>query len=170
VKSLKFKVKSCLDGFTLIEMMVVVLIFSIVGVLVTRSVALSLRNSRKSESIGKVRENIDYVLNVMEREIRNAESIESCLSTRLDYKDENGIDRYFLCNSGGYIVLNSATGRLTNPTVTIDCTTTTVFACSIGTPGVPDSVDININARSNDLTGSEGFNVSSSTKILLRTY
>ena len=57
-------------GFTLIEMLVVVFVFSIVGVMVTRSIQLTLRASRKSKAITEVQNNIDYAMNVIERRLR----------------------------------------------------------------------------------------------------
>lgn len=167
-KSERRKVEGIGSGFTMVEMLVVVLIFSVVGILVTRSIAVSLKNSRKSESVGKVRENVENAINIMERNIRNARDLDcgSSSSTKISFVDEDGNDANFECLNG-FIDFN--TDHLTNPTITVDCSTS-VFSCNIGGAGVPPFVDININAQSNDLTGAEGFTVSYSTKILLRTY
>lgn len=65
-------------GFTLIELLVVVAIVAIVGSLVINLFASNLRASIKSKALTAVKQNGDYALAVMERMIRNADSISPC--------------------------------------------------------------------------------------------
>jgi prepilin-type N-terminal cleavage/methylation domain-containing protein len=166
------------NGFSLIELLVVLFVFSILMIVVTQTLALSLRGSRKSESVSGTRTNVQYAINVMDRLLRNARSLK-CPAipnpSRLDYIDEYGNNAYFSCvTSGGtsYIASNSATQRLTSDTVTItNCTDPTkppVFTCNNTT--IPHSVDITIIGTDAKNTGSEGSTVPISTKILLRNY
>lgn len=161
-------------GYTLIELLVVLLIFSILSVVVVQSLALSLRGSRKSESIGQVRENVEYAANIMDRLLRNAQDIVSCTSTQIVYRDEFNTtpNPQFNCLGGanGYIASGSGSLRLTSTTVYIDCATSPVFTCPAATPGVPESIDIRLIGRDVDSFGAEGATVTSTSKILLRTY
>ena len=153
-------------GFSLIEMLVVVAVFSILAVVATQSLSSSLRGSKKSESQVIVRENVDFALSTMERLLRNAKSITSCSpSTKLTYVDEYDKSVYFEC-TGGYVASNSAGVRLTSPDITVSCAS--VFSCNIGS--IPHSVDITITAERTGISGAEGSQITESTKILLRNY
>jgi len=170
-KEQKAKSKSYKMGFTIIEMLVVLVIFSVVGILTARSVAVSFRNSRKSESMSKVRENIEDAMNVMERCLRNAGGINCVSGSRIEYEDEYGGLSFFECTGdpedpgGTYIASQSATSRLTNKTIDVDCTA--MFSCN--NVAIPPWVDIKINAMA-DTEGVEGFIISSQTRVSLRTY
>lgn len=163
-------------GFSLIEMLVVMFVFSILAVVSSQVLTLSLRGTRKSESVGETRQNAQYALDVIDRLLKNARSLTCSLpapsiSNRLDYVDQYGNASYFECISSGsdnYIASNSATRRLTSNTVTItNCNQ--VFSCTKGV-GVPDTLDITISAASVNQTGAEAGGVTLSTKILLRNY
>jgi prepilin-type N-terminal cleavage/methylation domain-containing protein len=165
------KIKKTIQGLSLLEILVVITVFSILAVLATRAVFLTLRGSRKSESTIKVRENVDYSLAVIERNIRNAESIEECPNvdtTIISYLDENGVLTSFSCASdadGGYIA--SASGRLTSSEVDV---TTCSFVCEEGGGGAPPVVTVSIEAQETAAGALESGKVTVSTKIFLRTY
>lgn len=159
-------------GMSLIEILIVVAIFSILGVIVTRSVLLTLRGSRKSESTLKVRENINYSLGVIERQLRNADSVVPCPNTstsRIDYIDEYGGPTNFSCiTSGSDSFVASASARLTNNETVV---TTCSFVCSPATTGnTTPSVTVTLAAREKNAVGVEGASVTATTKIFLRTY
>src|SRR3990170_3264778 len=65
-------------GYSIVELLVVVTIFTFLAIIVTQAVVLTLRGSRKGESLISVRENLDYAFAVMERQLRSARSITSC--------------------------------------------------------------------------------------------
>lgn len=162
-------------GFSLIEILVVIFVFAILATVAVQSLALTIRGTKKSESVIKSRENVQYAVNVMDRQLRNARSI-SCpvsgtQSNRIDYTDQYGSAAYFQCVTTGtdsYIASNSASNRLTSNEVRItNCAT--AFTCSTAV-NVPDSIDIVINALDINSVGSEGSAVTVSTKILLRNY
>lgn len=165
------------SGFSLIELLVVLFVFSILAVVVAQALTLTLRGSRKSETVTQSRENIQYAVNVMDRLLRNARdltcplAIDGVARSRVDYTDEDGNAAYFACiTSGGnsYIESNSIGARLTANTVTItNCNA--VFTCKSGT-GVPDSVDVSITAADSNAAGAEGASITASTKIFLRNY
>ena len=158
-------------GVSLIEILIVVAIFAVLGLLISRVILTTLRGSNRSDSLVKVRDNLDYALSVMERQIRNAESVSPCPNpdtTRVDFRDSNGIATYFACtNVGatGYVASGSA--RLTNDEVAI---TACSLICTAGTGGVPPAIDISLEARGANQTGVERAIVTIATKIFLRTY
>lgn len=155
------------NGFSLIELLVVVSVFSILAVLATQSIALTLRGSRKSESLIEVREDISYAMNIMERLIRGAKEI-TCApdGLALNYIDSYGNNTDFTCDGGasGYIASGSA--RLTSNNTVIDCSSgNVVFNCVSA-----NYVEITLTAEDAAMAGIEGVQVTSSTRILLRIY
>lgn len=158
------------SGLSLLEILVVVSIFAALGILITRSVLLTLGGGRKSESLIKIRENLNYSIGVIERQLRNANSITDCgLSgtSLINYTDQNGIAASFSCvniGSSGYIASGSA--RLTSDLVKV---TGCSFTCSLGT-GVPSSVTINLTAVDASAIGTENSAVTAKTQVFLRNY
>lgn len=163
-----------IHGFTLVEMLVVIMIFAILGVVATQALVLSLRGTNKSQSLIEVKENVDYSISTMERLLRNSLDLDCSASSgdKLYYTDEFSNYVYLECRTSGtdtYIASNSATVRLTTPDVRItNCAS--VFTCNEGVSGVTDSVYININAEHTGRTGAEGSQVTSSTRLQLRSY
>ena len=151
-------------GISLLEILVVITVFSILAILATMAIVLTLRGTRKSEALVRVRSNVDYSLAIMERNIRNAESFINCGSETnvISYLDENGSLSSFSCETD-YIASGSA--RLTSEEVEIiSCS----FTCDDSTS--PPSVEISVGARDASATGIEGAQMTTSTKIFLRTY
>lgn len=170
----KFKIKNS-NGMSLIEILVVVAIFAILGIIVTRAIILTVGGSRKSESLIKVRENLDYASSVIERQIRNANSITNCAGQSstpgtLNYVDQDGNPSSFSCvnvggSSNGYVASGSA--QLTNSAINvISCS----FSCSVGTSANPDVVGYTIEANDSTAVGTQNSTVTISNTISLRNY
>lgn len=157
-------------GFSLIEMLVVITIFGILTIVSTQAITSSLRGAKKSESLGEVRENVEYALNTIERQLRNAQSCTPGTSFSLQFVDENGAARSFNCLNGlnGYLALGAT--RLTSSKVNINCQTTPVFTCSAIVPNVPQSVTITLKGTYAAVQGAEGATITETTRVLLRTY
>jgi len=155
-------------GYSLMEMLVVVGLFAVLSVAVTQSLSRSLVTTRKSESVIQVRENLDYVISVMERSLRNAASIQSCSATRIDYTSQEGVSSYFECLDLGTFVgrIESAQGRITSDSVEVSSCT---FSCTLG-GSIPDQVNIDISGQKVGASGSEQSPVSISTTVFLRVY
>lgn len=172
VKGKRLRVK----GFSLVEMLVVIMVFSILAILSTQTLLYSLRGARKSEALGIVRENVDFASSTMERLLRNAQEITLCNNVQVDYLDEFNNEGRFRCDlSGGYIASGSASPvNLTSPEVFIICNEPGKPTFNCPPPAsidVPPSVEINVVGRhSTSGTTSEGAKVTSSTKVLLRNY
>lgn len=161
-----------IKGISLIEILIVIGIFAVLGILSTRVVLLSLSGAKKGDAQIKVRENVDYAISIMERQLRNAGSITPCPNLNpliLNYNDSSDAAASFSClnmGSAGYIASGSA--RLTSDEVKI---TSCSFVCSAGTQSAPPKVSIDIQAVDAASSGSkEGASVSISTEINLRTY
>lgn len=154
------------------ELLVVISIFSVIIVISTQAIVLTLRSSRKGESLITVRENIDYAFAVMERHIRSAEDITCSANKRiLNYTDKWGEPASFSCigGSAGYIASGSA--RITSDEVKINCNSVnSIFDCNLSAGDAPPSVDIAVTGTKTGESAVEGAEVTSSTKILLRTY
>ena len=150
------------------EILVVITIFAVIGILSTRSVFLTLRGAKKSDSLIRVRENVNNAFSVIERQIRNAEKID-CPSTdtTLSYISLEGVSTSFSCTIGanGYIASGSA--KLTSDDISI---TSCSFACSQATQNVPPIVTISIVAEDNTSTSVEKGTVTTETQITARNY
>lgn len=159
-------------GFSLLELLVVIGVFAMLAVVSTQIVAQSLRGTRKSEASIEVRENVDYLFAVMERSLRSAKSVDCDNSTnkKIVFTDENGVSSNFTCrNSDNSILLNG--NKISADDIKIDCTTPPpIFVCDQTTGTSPSSVEINISASEVQEAGREGANITSSTKIILRSF
>lgn len=155
-------------GMSLIEILIVVSIFAILGVLTTRSVILTLRGSRKSESQIKVKENVNYALSVIERQLRSAEEITCSGSpvTTLSYISIEGVVSSFACgSSGGVGYIASGSGMLTADDVNVtDCS----FLCEQESINFPPKVSVSVTAEDVSSEGAEKGVVTLQTEIVGR--
>lgn len=156
-----------ISGFTLVELLVVVAVFSVLAVIATQTLSLSLRGSRKSESILSVREELSRAMSVMERQIRNATEVACTDANTLTYTDQyyNQGETFECITSGGDSYIASSSARITSPKVQVTCGS--VFSCA-GTD--PESVIINLVGEDTDATGIDNATVTTTTRINLRTY
>jgi len=160
--------KKLIKGISLIEILIVITIFSVLAILATRGVLITLRGARKSDTLGQVRENIAFTMEVMERLVRNADTVSCPSETQIAFEDKDATAGTFTCESvgsNGYVASSSA--RLTNQQVNI---TSCTFTCDEGSAGVPPSVIMSISGRDTTSSGVEGAQVTVSTTIFLRTY
>ena len=163
-------------GISLIEILVAVTIFAALGILITRSVALTLQGSKKSEAMVAVRENLDYSMSIIERQIRNANSISGCTITptalpRIDFVDQYGRQADFLWNSTSFTIASESgiiSTRLISPEV-VKITSAT-FTCAAGTATNQPYVDVTLTGQSATLTGSQSSPETVNTRIYLRNY
>jgi len=164
-------------GFSLVEMLVVMGVFSIIAVVATYSLTTSLVGTKKSESTISVRENLSSTITFMERQLYNAESITSCAgdSTQIEYSDSFGNTGEFVCGdidgSGpnvGYVASGSASIHMTDASIDItDCH----FICTPGsTVDIPGSIRVQISGRLVGIPDTQGAKVSIDTTISPRSY
>lgn len=158
-------------GMSLIEIVIVIGIFSVLSILVSQSLLLTLKGSRKTEVVVKVRENVNYALGIIERQLRNANSITDCTNPlSISYLDDLGNPGTFSCQNlsgNGYIASGSALTKLTVDSVDI---TACSFSCTAGSQGSPPSVTFTVTAQDSTATGISNAIVSASKQVYLRTY
>jgi len=165
-----------LKGFSLIEILVVITIFSFLGLIITRTIILTLSGAQKSDNLVRVRENIGYSFDVIERQLRNANQLTSCesdvVSARVYYLDQNNAPggAFYCLNIGAtdgtsMIASGSATTRLTVPAVAIlSCT----FSCNLDT--YPQSLTLTVSAKDRVADSTHGSPITESRQIFLRNY
>lgn len=153
------------------ELLVVVSVFAIVILLATQALILSLRGSRKSESLSRVRSDLDFSLAVMERNLHNATAIDPCPNpdtSIVNYTDAFGKTTSFSCTTiAGLGAIASGSARLTSDEIDV---TSCSIVCSPGNVGVPPSVTVTVSATNANVSGAEGAQVTTQTDILLRIY
>jgi prepilin-type N-terminal cleavage/methylation domain-containing protein len=156
------------NGFTLIEMLVVITTFAMVAIIATQTVAQSLKNIRKVDATTKIRQSADFALGVMERQLRSASAITQCPNTntrRIDYTDQLKKAAYFSCEnigSGGYIASSGA--QLTSNSSEI---TACAIRCTQGSTG-PANISISFTIK--DALPNATEQISVSTSVVLRSY
>jgi prepilin-type N-terminal cleavage/methylation domain-containing protein len=167
--------KKTTGGFSLIEIMVVITIFAVLGIIVTSSIILTLAGTKKSEALIRVRDNLNYSLAVIERNVRNANSVPDCPFLVSDndrvirYLDQNGYPASFSCinpgSDGSYIASGSA--KLTADNIKIvSCS----FTCTLSDSITPPLVTIDITVKDASTSGIQSAEVSATTQIYLRNY
>ena len=159
-------------GFSLIETLVVVVMFAVLATIASQSTVMSLRSARKSDSLSDVRDNLDNAVSVMERGLRNSQGIITCTSgTRVDFIDEYERLTYFSClgmSSNGYI--SSGSARLTSDQIDIEICSIT---CTTPASSAPTSVDISLTATNSTITGlseQDKSGITVDTRVNLRVY
>lgn len=122
------------EGFTLIEMTVVVGILSIILLVISGAFGGVLRYQRISKQSDNVRDNMQFVLNVIDKELRTSSELSVNTTTNtLSLKDQFGDNITYS--------LQGNTLRKTTATTTSDITDPNVF--------LVDTVRFNINNRDN---------------------
>lgn len=161
--------KNINKGFSLVEILIVITIFAVIGLLSTRSVFLTLRGAKKSDSLVRVRENVNYSLSIIERQLRNSESV-TCPNPStniLNYVSLEGTATTFSCVTAGtdkYIASGSA--RLTSSDIIVS---SCAFTCTVGV-NTPPSVKITVEAVDANSTTVEKGTVTTQTEIVVRNY
>lgn len=158
-------------GFSLVELLVVISVFAVLGTVAANSVMSTLKNTRKTDSQITVRENLNYTLSVIERQIRGAQSIVPCPNTStnsLVYTDQAGVSTNFSCvfpSGDGYVA--SGSSRLTSENLqVVSCN----FSCTHTDTNKPPLVKVVITAEDKTNKNAEGSRVTVQTDITLRNY
>jgi len=169
-----------MKGFSLIETLVVVGLFSVVALVIAQATAVSLKGSRKADASTNARENLTQAVNVIERQLRSARNVSAADCTGLpvsaiDYTDQAGRPSSFSCNSistsctnttSSYVASGSA--RLTTPETI--CIIACQFICTPSSANLPPTVEIQIEGVNKNTVGVEGASVRLETGVTLRAY
>lgn len=158
--------KKYFQGFSLIEILVVVGIFAVLAVVATQATILSLGGAKKSENVIAVRENLEFAASVVERRVRNAKSMNCVGATVLNYVGQDNKNYSFTCASD---YLEADGGRVTSDEIIL---TSCSFSCTDGDElkGIPPKVSVNFLGVSAVGADKEVSSASISTTVVLRTY
>lgn len=113
-------------GFTLIEVMVSVTIFSIVMIVAVGSLYSVINANRKAKSLSLIVNNLNLAFESMIRDLRTGSEYDVVgsgeIGDRIDFKDKNGDDTtYYLSgNTIQKIEENGVTGAVTSDEVTVE--------------------------------------------------
>jgi len=159
-------------GYTLIEILVVVTVFAAISLITSQTIILTLRGTKKAESISKVRSNLDNAIGSMERQLRGAKSIVSACTgvaaQSIIFVDQNNNQVTFSCigvnNNNQPASIASGAATLTTSDITISACS---FTCSPAVGSNPPSILINVTG--NDLTG-QNSSVPVVTQVTLRNF
>lgn len=163
-------------GFSLVEVLVVVTLFAILSVVVTQSIATTLRNGAKAQAITEVKNNLEGAFLTIQRQLYNAKNTTNCGlfdATSISFVDQVGNAASFQCLvDPTYNVTRVASGSaniwLTSEKINIvSCSFTCAPAVNSDTP---DSITVDMTASSTEFGGVDGSIVNKKTQILLRNY
>jgi prepilin-type N-terminal cleavage/methylation domain-containing protein len=139
-------------GYTLIELMVAVTLFVILGTLVSGVILYSTRNATKSESMTKVRGRMDFAVQVLTRQLREAKGL-TCTAygtpiSMITYTPQIGPDTTFSVNilGDGTFELASGSAKLIADDVRI-VDSNLIFTCTDETLDSPATVRIKFTAK-----------------------
>jgi len=148
-------------GFTLIEMLVVTVLFAGLAVLVGNMIAISMKGARKSESALKVRVELENAASVFERSIRGAKrGSVNCTSNQVSFIDQDDLPIVFTCSplkKDGVEIIDSSKINLR----------VCDFDCSSIAAGV---ISINLSGVRSDFVNTEGDIATVSARVVLRNY
>lgn len=94
-------IKGIQRGFSLIEIIVVIGLFSIVAVITTQVILRTIANTSTSNSSTRARENLENALSVVERSIRGSHQISCVSTTRVEFLNPNDQLESLECSSAG---------------------------------------------------------------------
>jgi type II secretory pathway pseudopilin PulG len=159
-------------GYSIIEILIVIGIFAVFSIVVTQSVILSLRGTKKSGSVVNVKEDLEYAASTIERVLQNTKEITNpnpCTGTQdhIDFISRDSVQTSFNYTSGSDSRITQTysgnTYRLTSGKVDI---TVCAFTCTIESGKKIIIFDVTGNARG--VTGVEGGTYSTSRRIFLQ--
>jgi prepilin-type N-terminal cleavage/methylation domain-containing protein len=78
-------------GFTLIELTVVIGILAILMLAITPVLTNVLRYQAESRKSDNLRDNIQFILNVMDKELRTASAVTKLSNSSLKFQDQDGV-------------------------------------------------------------------------------
>lgn len=134
IVNFKLKIENCQNGYTLVELLAVIIILVVVGTIITSILVSSLRGGNKSNTTNDVRQNGNYIISQMSKMIAYSKSFDgvSVTGAKDSYiKDCTAV--VVPATAYKYIKITSFDGG------------TTVFSCNGGTiaSNGADLIDIN---------------------------
>jgi len=167
------------SGFSLVEILVVTVLFAIISIITTQSVIVTLRSAKKTDAASDVRANLNFAVSAIERQLYNAREIPLCIvgpkidyGSRINYKDVDNELASIYC-SGGAVIIESqeiTSGTASNLTGSKVRVTSCSFTCSRLSLDVPPLVEYSITGESTSLDPLISSPLTLSGQIYLRVY
>ncbi len=120
--------KNLQKGFTLVEILVVVTLLGLIGIIITQVFILGVRSQVKNEVMKEVRQNGDFIVNVIESMTRSAiDILETDCNTstqELSIVNQDGYTTIFSCENNN--IASTSAYPEPSPTVTVNLNTAKV--------------------------------------------
>jgi len=162
------------NGFTLIEMMVVVGVLGIVAVVGSGAFFSILRGSTKTKTLQAVKQNGDYAMSVMERMIRSARSLISpttdSIVSSITIKNPDGGETTFFCGGTPATIASNGASLLSNEVKVSDCNIFEVTRGQLETKPAVVKINFNLSPTGTLNRPEEQAEVNFQTTISLRNY
>ena len=159
-------IKQNTQGFTLFETILVLSIFSLIGVMITTILASSIRSVKKSQNLIKVKNATSRMVDVIERQIRAGKLVICPDSTKVQFTDGYGNSTYFDWDGSSNMASGSATPVNLNPSdVQV---TSAAFVCTPDAVTGRTVVDFSVTAKSIPSDTAESATADFVTKIIPR--
>lgn len=101
-------------GFSIVELIVVVAILSTIVLIISQPVASIIKYQRESQTADNMRDNLQFIINKMEKELKTSSNV-SINGSTLSFTDQNGGPVTYSLNNNE-IVRNTST-KLTENTI-----------------------------------------------------
>jgi len=168
-------------GYSVIEILVVVGVFAVLAILATQSISLSLKSTKKGDSVVNVKQELDNASENVTRLLQTANEIycpEPSATPSVGFRDHGGnrgdiacldTDPYHFVGSADTRIASSSgesiryNNRLTSPVVEI---TSCSFTCV--TQNSQKYIDFSVSAFAKGISSAEGASVTTSRNILVK--
>ncbi len=104
-------------GFTIIELLITISLFVVLGLFITQTLASIFSNVEKTDNAARVRQEAEYSIAVIERHLREARS-PVCAASSVTYEDPVGYSTSFSCTGSDPVRIASGAADLTSGNVT----------------------------------------------------
>lgn len=162
------------EGFSLFEILIVIVIFAVVVFIANQSFIASLKSGTKSDLQQRVKSNSNYIFSVMERSLHSSSSVTQCSgiagntdTTQIQYNDSTNQVSSFSYNSTAGTFTSSSLGQLNSADVTVSASSITCTQTN-GVTEVNVALTLKQAALSAGLRPEEQDTFQAQTKITLR--
>jgi prepilin-type N-terminal cleavage/methylation domain-containing protein len=178
INKLEQKYIKLLKGFTLIELLMGIGIFTIIATATLTVLFVTLRVSKKTDSLVQLRQSGNFTLSQVSRSIRFAKSLDSPAScvTTLNSQSvtitslQDNSQTTFACTSGAIPSIASNSSNLidTSKYIVSECS----FKCTQPSLNVPPTIDFSFTLNTLNTSGlmESGGNILFQTSVTLRNY
>jgi type II secretory pathway pseudopilin PulG len=168
-------------GYSVVEILVVVGVFAVLAILATQSISLSLRSSKKSDSVVNIKQELDNAADSVTRLLQTASVIycpEATATPSVGFRDIGGNRGDIACldtTNWLYILGNdtriaSSSAESINYNKRLTSTRVDITSCSFTctTQNTQKYIDFSVTASARGISSAEGGTVTTSRNILVK--